>query len=324
MPRRCARWQFQLMTDKLNSEKGDKMKIFITGATGYIGFAVAKTFRRAGYQVLGLTRSIEKSKLLAKEEIEPIIGSLQNPSGFVKTAAQSDIIIHAAVDYSNNTAALDKDMIESIIDAARVSGKVQKLIYTSGTWVYGKSQEILTEESETKAIKAVRWRPETDKLVIDNPYLNGIVIRPGCVYGGKGDMTNDLFDAVINKKSVDIIGDGTNRWPMVHVDDLARAYQLAAENNIVDQAINIVEELSSSINEIVSDINALINHEGKINPISLKEAIEIRGDFAEALAINQTFDTSKARALLGWKPLHRGFHQELNQYYSTWKAFQEN
>jgi len=298
------------------------MKIFITGATGYIGFAVAKTFRRAGHQVIGLTRSKEKAKLLAKEEIEPITGSLQNPDEFIKVAEQSNIIIHAAVDYNNNTEELDRNMIERFIDAAKKSTKIEKLIYTSGTWVYGSSEEILTEESEINPIKTVNWRPAIDRLVIDNPYLNGIVIRPGCVYGGQGDMTNDLFDSVINKNSVNIIGDGSNRWPMVHVDDLAYAYLLAAEKDVSNTAFNIVEETSASINEIIAGIKRLSNDRIELNFIPLEKAIHNMGNLAEALAINQTFDASSARNTLGWLPKHDGFLNDLEIYYSSWKAYQ--
>ena len=298
------------------------MKIFITGATGYIGFAVAKTFRRAGHQVIGLTRSSEKAKLLAKEEIESIIGSLQNPDKFIKVAEQSDIIIHAAVDYNNNTAELDRNMIEKFIDAAKKSSKIKKLIYTSGTWIYGSTEKILTEESESNPIKAVSWRPAIDKLIIDTPYLNGIVIRPGCVYGGQGGMTNDLFDSVINKNSVNVIGDGSNRWPMVHVDDLANAYLLAGEKNVFNTAFNIVEETSASINEIITGIKRLSNDRIELNFIPLEKAICNMGDFAEALAINQKFDVSFAKNILGWLPKHKGFLNDLGRYYSSWKAYQ--
>lgn len=298
------------------------MKIFITGATGYIGFAVAKTFRRAGHQVIGLTRNNEKAILLAKEEIVPIIGSLQNPDEFIKVAEQCDIIIHAAVDYNNDTAELDKNMIVRFIDAAKNSAKIKKLIYTSGTWVYGSSEEILTAESEINPIKAVSWRPAIEKLVIDNPYLNGIVIRPGCVYGGQGDMTNDLFDSVINNNSVNVIGDGSNRWPMVHVDDLSYAYLLAAEKNVSNTVFNIVEETSATLNEIIAGIKRLSNDRVELNFIPLEKAFHKMGNFAEALAINQNFDTSFTKSTLGWLPKHNGFLNELEIYYSSWKAYQ--
>ena len=75
------------------------MKLFITGATGYIGFDVAKTIRRAGYEVWGLTSNIKKTSLLARNEILPITGSLQNPESFQRIAERSDVIIHTAIDY---------------------------------------------------------------------------------------------------------------------------------------------------------------------------------------------------------------------------------
>jgi nucleoside-diphosphate-sugar epimerase len=159
-------------------------------------------------------------------------------------------------------------------------------------------------------------------LVIDNPYLNGIVIRPGCVYGGQGDMTNDLFDSVINKNSVNVIGDGSNRWPMVHIDDLSHAYLLAAEKDLSNTTFNIVEETSASINEIIAGIKRLSNDRVELNFIPLEKAIYNMGNFAEALAINQKFDTSFAKNTLGWLPKHKGFLNDLEILYSSWKAYQ--
>jgi nucleoside-diphosphate-sugar epimerase len=105
------------------------MRVFITGATGYIGFSVAQSFRRAGHQVYGLTRSLENGKLLAKNEINPIIGSLQNPNSFIKNVETSDVIIHAAADYSANFSELDIQTVEELINAIKKTGEVKKLIY---------------------------------------------------------------------------------------------------------------------------------------------------------------------------------------------------
>ncbi len=74
------------------------MKVFITGATGYIGFNVAKVYRQSGHEVFGLTHSPEKTSMLAREEIHPIIGSMQEPDSYRKIAEQSAILVHTAVD----------------------------------------------------------------------------------------------------------------------------------------------------------------------------------------------------------------------------------
>jgi nucleoside-diphosphate-sugar epimerase len=161
-------------------------------------------------------------------------------------------------------------------------------------------------------------------MVVNNQYINGLVIRPGCVYGKQGGMTNDWFNSMQDLNEINIVGDGTNHWPMIHVDDLAHAYLLAAEKNIGGEIFNIADENSHSVNEIIFGIKALMNFSGNVNYIPLKKAISLMGTFAEALAIDQKIDTSKAQQILNWRPKHSGFYNELNLYYSTWKAFKEN
>ena len=297
------------------------MKVFITGATGYIGFNIAQTFRNAGYQVFGLTRSNENAVKLRKNEIIPVLGSMQSPNSYMKAIEDSDIIIHAAADYNANFSELDKTTVKEIINGIKRTGEIKKFIYTSGTWVYGNTMDkIINEKNAANPIKIVNWRPEIDEIVISNPYINGVVMRPGCVYGIKGGMTNDWFESIENHNEINIVGDGSNHWPMVHAMDLANAYLLAAQTNVGGEIFNIAEEASSSINKIILGIKELINFKGKINYVPLKKAIEGMGDFAEALAIDQRFDTAKAKNILNWSPNHSGFYNELELYYNTWKA----
>ena len=299
------------------------MRVFITGSTGYIGFSAAKRIRAAGHEVFGLTRSEQNAKLLKQNEIIPIIGSMQNVDSFINTAANCDVVIHAAADYKNNTAQLDKSTVETFINSAKSFGRIKKLIYTSGTWVYGSSNNhLLTEESKTNPIKIVNWRPEVDNLIVDTNYLDGIVLRPGCVYGGIGSMTNEFFNSALNDNSISIIGNGNNRWPMIHVDDLAEAYLLAVENdNLGSHIFNIVETKSASINEIISSVEILLGSEIKKKYMSLQESIKLIGTYAEVLVINQLFDTTKAEVILNWEAKHKGFIEELELYYSSWKAY---
>ena len=300
------------------------MKVFITGATGYIGFNVAKVFRNEGYKVYGLTRSGKNAKKLERNEIIPVLGSMQSPNSYRRELEDSNIIIHAAADYNANFSELDKTTVKELINGIKVTGEVKKLIYTSGTWVYGNTADkIINEKNTPNPIKVVNWRPEIDDIVISNPYINGVVIRPGCVYGMNGGMTNDWFDSIEKNNEINIVGDGSNHWPMVHAVDLANAYLLAAQKNVSGEIFNVVEENVPSINEIISEIKSITKFEGNLNYISLDKALHIMGDFAEALAIDQRFDPSKAKNILNWSPKHAGFYNELNLYYSAWKSYQE-
>jgi nucleoside-diphosphate-sugar epimerase len=104
------------------------MKLFITGATGYIGFNVATAFRRAGYEVWGLTHNREKASLLARHEIQPVIGALQEPDTFTILAAESDVIIHTAIDYQANSETLDSMAVKELLSVTQQSADPQILI----------------------------------------------------------------------------------------------------------------------------------------------------------------------------------------------------
>ena len=108
------------------------MRLFITGGTGYIGFSVATAFRRAGYAVWALTRSQESAVFLARNEINPVVGSLQQPDSFTDVAAESDVIVHAAIDYEVDSAALDSATVQTLLNAERLNPEPRKFIYTSG------------------------------------------------------------------------------------------------------------------------------------------------------------------------------------------------
>ena len=113
------------------------MNVFVTGATGYIGGAVAAAFRRAGHRVFGLVRSSEKARSLAREEIVPVLGDLAAPESFLAVARGCDILVHCARDRSGDTVARDRAAIDSLLAAARDANAPRALLYTSGVWIYG-------------------------------------------------------------------------------------------------------------------------------------------------------------------------------------------
>src|SRR5436189_5230536 len=95
------------------------MKVFITGATGYIGFAVSAALRRHGHRVWGLARNEAKAGRLARHEIAPVIANLADPKRYADVAAQWSVLIHTAFDYSAEGVAKDKLAIERLLEAGR-------------------------------------------------------------------------------------------------------------------------------------------------------------------------------------------------------------
>src|SRR5205807_2265003 len=165
------------------------MRVFVTGATGYVGFAVATALRRAGHDVYGLTRAVAKTPQLARQEIRPVIGDIGDPKSYADTAEACSVLVHAAFESSASGVTKDKTAVDALIEAGRRGSQPKTLIYTSGVWVHGDTGGKLVDETEPlHPIKLVAWRPPHEQMVLQAQVVRGLVIRPGCVYGGRGGL----------------------------------------------------------------------------------------------------------------------------------------
>ncbi|MEA2695043.1 MAG: hypothetical protein QOJ16_4430, partial [Acidobacteriota bacterium] len=114
------------------------MRIFLTGATGYIGQAVVRELTAAGHQVTGLARSEEKAAVLEGLGARGAVGDIKEPGSYREIATDQDALIHTAFEYSAGTVDADRMAVETLI-AAALGGKAQVLVYTSGIWVLGQT-----------------------------------------------------------------------------------------------------------------------------------------------------------------------------------------
>jgi len=284
------------------------VKVFILGASGYIGLPVARKFASKGYTVYGLVRSNEKAKQLIQEEIIPVIGKAQDTATWIKYAQESDIIIDLVADHQDPSASatIQKELIPL------AQNKSKTVIYTSGIWVYGSSKEVVTETTPLNPPRIVQWRPAAEKNYTD---AGAIVLRPGCVYGKQGSLTGIWMKGVHDKKVV-IPGDGNNYWSFVHVDDLADGYVKVAENpSAKGQAFNF----TSSYEKVGDCVKALIESQGLKLDITYVPAAD---PFSEALALDAKIDNGKVRFQLGWNPTHTTFVNGAAHYYKTWESYQ--
>ncbi|MDP3541207.1 MAG: NAD-dependent epimerase/dehydratase family protein [Elusimicrobiota bacterium] len=281
------------------------MNIFVTGATGYIGRAVAEALRRRGHRVAGLTRSTAKAKLLASAEIEPVLGDMRDPSAWKK----SDVLIHCAVEYGTDYEALDRKAVGALL---ALGGKV---LYTSGVWQYG-SGGPFDESSAGKPL--MPWRSEHEKLVLA---AKGLVICPGCVYGGTGGLTGLWFQGAVDHKAAPIVGEGANRWAVVHVSDLADLYVRAAESALSGELLNAVDGSRFTVREMAEAASRAAGAGGAVEALPFADAEKRYGGMAHGLALDQNVDASKAGRILGWAPRFKGFPPDAELYFAAWRAF---
>jgi nucleoside-diphosphate-sugar epimerase len=195
------------------------------------------------------------------------------------------------------------------------------LIYTSGVWVYGDTHGILVDETTPlNPPKMVAQRPAIEKLVLNADHMHGIVIRPGCVYGYQGGLTGMWFAGATKENNLSAVGDGANRWTMVHADDLADAYLRAGESGRFGEVFNITDRSRWSVAEMLQAVARATGYTGRIQFVPVADAAKGMGDFAECLALDQHVDGRRAARLLGWQPKHGGFVDDVDTYFMSWKA----
>ena len=283
------------------------MRIFLTGATGYIGSAVLDALLRAGHEVTALVRDPEKAERVSRRSVQAVLGELVSPKSYAAAAEACDAIVHTAYEYSPRGPKVDRQAIDTLLAAAgrraAASGTPATFVYTSGVWVLGDTQGRATEEAALNPPPLVAWRPEHERLVLDAARpgeIRTVIVRPGIVYGGARGIIGDLLKDAANGL-VRVVGNGKNHWPCIYDRDLADLYVRVAT---LDDASGIFHA-NDEADERVDDIVEAIARQSKMRPdvrhVPLVEARKKMGPYADALALDQIVRSPRARAL-GWSP----------------------
>ena len=281
------------------------MRIFLTGATGYVGSAVLDALLRAGHEVTALVRDPEKAERVALRSARPVIGDLARPASYLEAAQTADAFIHTALEHSKQTVAVDRQTIEALLSAAtqRASaGHRATMIYTSGVWVLGDTDGAATEDSSPRPASIASWRPEHERLVLDGERdgVRTAVIRPGVVYGGARGIVGDLLKDAGNGL-VRVVGDGKNHWPCVYDRDLADLYARVLAHPEASGIFHANDEADECVNDIVEAIADHAKMRPDVRHMPIEEARAKMGPYADALALDQIVRSPRARAL-GWAP----------------------
>jgi nucleoside-diphosphate-sugar epimerase len=304
------------------------MRIFLTGATGYVGAAILDALVRGGHDVTALVRNNEKARDVAKRGGHPVIGSLADLESFRGSAEAQDGYIHAAFDSSaGGGPAVEVPALEMLIAAAkrpRTAGATSParrfVIYTSGVWVLGKAPEPVAEDAPINPIPLVAFRPVHEKLVLDagSDRLRAMVVRPGVVYGSGNGLIGDIFKAASNGL-VRVIGDGNNHWPLVYDRDLGDLYARLAASADATGVYHANDEGDERVNDIVSAIKPYLPVKPDVRYVPIEEARTKMGAYADALALDQVVRSPRARAL-GWTPTLHSVAGNAARLLEEWRA----
>lgn len=290
------------------------MKVFLTGATGYIGSAVAEALGKAGHRVIGLARSPESAQKLAELGIEVQLGNLQNAEALRDAASRADGVIHAASPSDATSAQADNMLLDAILSA--LQGTNKPFVYTSGVWVIGNTDNrIADEKSPLHPTPLVAWRVACEHRLLDfaKGGVRASVLRPAIVYGRGGGIPASFLQSAKECGAVVFVGNGENHWPVVHVDDLADLYVRILEKASPGSIFLGANREAVKVRDAAQAASAAAGIPGKLTPLPLGEARKTMGPYADALALDQRVSAEKARNVLGWQPSRISFLEDLRR-----------
>jgi nucleoside-diphosphate-sugar epimerase len=289
------------------------VRVFVTGASGFIGSAVVAELRDAGHEVTGLARSPEAASRLAALGADVKLAVLADTGRLQAAAAAADGVIHLAYRHGEPpgvAAAADHQVIETLGDALAGSGR--PLVVTSGTLVLPPGR-IGTESDapDPAASGAARAVGEQAALALTERGVRASVVRLApCVHERvRRGFAGALVDAAQRSGLAGYLGDGSQRWPALHRQDAARLYRLAVEQAPAGAILHGVGEQGVPLRAIAELIAARLGL--PVQQIPADQAEEYFGWLAALAATDAPASSAATRSLLAWEPTHPGLLDDL-------------
>ncbi|WP_443947288.1 SDR family oxidoreductase [Pedobacter sp. AW1-32] len=299
------------------------MKVFVTGATGFVGSAVVQELLSAGHEVIGLARNKKAAQVLQNLGAQPHLGDLTDMESLRRGAALADAVIHTGFihDFSKfaESCEIDRLAIEAI--GAELLGSERPFILTSGIGVLTVAGKTV-QETDRAAADSKMPRIATERAadaVADLGVKVSVVRLPPTVHGdGDHGFVPILIDLAKEKQQAAFIGEGRNRWPAVHRLDAAKLYRLALETPAeTGTRYHAVAEEGVEFKEIAEAIGKQLGF-----PVSAKTeaaAADYFGWFLHFASMNCASLSAETRKKLNWNPTEKGIIEDLytGSYFSA-------
>jgi nucleoside-diphosphate-sugar epimerase len=290
------------------------VRIFLTGATGFIGSALVPELIGAGHEVIGMTRSDEGARVLEAAGAKAYRGTLEDPESLRKGALEADGVIHTAFDHDFSRFAenCQKDARAIAALGAALAGSDRPLIITSGTGM-GNAEfgELGSEDVFNTSHPNPRVASELAGQTLLDEGINVSVVRLPQVHDTfKQGLITPLIEITRQKGLAAYVGEGRNRWPAGHLSDVARLYRLAIERAERGARYNAVAEEGVEAREIAEAIGRGLKL--PVRSISREEAAAHFGWLSIFTTIDFPASSAKTKAVLGWHPAGPSLISDLN------------
>lgn len=298
------------------------MRVFVTGATGFIGSAIVQELISAGHQVVGLARTAAAAAALTRLGVEAHRGALDDLDSLKRGAAASDGVIHTAFihDFSNYTANGETDRLAVEALGTALVGSGRPLVITSGTAVLP-SGRLGTEDEEADSNSTAAPRVASEQVVLSMAAqgVRASVVRlPPSVHGEGDRAFVPALIAIAREKGVSAyLGDGLNRWPAVHRLDAAHLFRLALEQGSAGARFHGVADEGVPVKQIAEVIGRHLNV--PIVAKSPEESADHFGWLGHFLSVDCPASSVLTQERLGWVPRQPGLIADLDRagYFET-------
>ncbi len=290
------------------------MRVFVTGATGFIGSAVVKELIAAGHQVLGLCRSDEKAAALAAAGAEVHRGSLEDEKSLREGAARSDGVIHLAFNHDFSKFAVNCEDDRRVIKAlgSALVGSERPMIVTSGTGMANTVPGQPAREENATVGSGVHPRAASEEAaaIAAADGVNMSVVRLPQVHDrARQGLISPAIGIYREQGLCAYVGDGLNRWPAAYVLDVARLYRLAIEKAEPSAKYHAVAEEGVSMRAIAEAIGRRLKLPAKSIPPEETQAFF--GWLAMFAGYDMPASSEQTREKLGWEPTGPGLIADL-------------
>jgi nucleoside-diphosphate-sugar epimerase len=294
------------------------MRVFVTGAAGFIGTATVKELLNHGHQVLGLARSDASADVIAKAGAEPHRGDLEDIESLKSGAKTADAIIHLGFihDFSNmaHSTAVDRAAIQAMAEA--IAGSDKPLIISSGTLMVAKSALATEDDDIARNPGFDRWKSQDlIKSLSKEMNIRGMSVRFSPTVHGAGDkgFAKIFIDMTRKNGRAIYTGDGSARWPAVHRADAAVLLRLALEKGTAGGVYHAVAEQGIPVKDTMTLIGKRLGL--PVEGMSPGEGAAFLGFFAHAMATDNPTSSEKTQKELGWQPNQVGLHEDMEANY---------
>lgn len=279
------------------------MKVLVTGATGYLGSAIAEALLAEGRVVAGTARSEEGLARLRAAGLEAVRADLAAPSSFARAAADVEVVVHAAAASGAERAGADRAAVDAMLAAQLRSGGTA-FIYTSGTWVLGDTGDnVASEKWPCRPLAVNAWQLEVEEMVqaAAGGSFRTAIVRPATVHGRGGGTFGAMVEQARKNGAVRVIGTGHQIWSTVHVDDVADLYVRVLRGIDAGGVFHAASGCGYPARDLALAA-AIASGRGAVTEWPLDEARARMGPIAEAFVLTQRVEAVRSRTVLGWVP----------------------